>query len=142
MKGSMYWFRGLAVALCKMGLTCLPVGGSVLAANAAGTAPAIDQATSTTQAPPLVALILIAVGVAALLGAIAYWVLEQRQVAMARQRSQGITKQGPGNREREESLLSTPYSQPPNVEAPRFCRQCGREFAPADRFCGRCGTLR
>jgi hypothetical protein len=106
-------------------------GVSVAQAQLDTTAPAPAAVSSSASAgglPQWLPLLLIALGVAAMAGAVGYWFLRMRPAdapvpAAAHKRPAGQLKAGPSGK-------------------PIFCTQCGRQLAAADRFCANCGAAR
>lgn len=107
-------------------------------ANTSGAAAPVPTAPAS-QPQNFLPYILIAVGVAALAGALVYWIMEQRQAsrpAARRERSERRTVAA-GSKPR-----SAIAGRPALDDDTRFCPKCGRPYAPGDRFCGQCGAPR
>jgi hypothetical protein len=113
--------------------------GSAVAGNTATS----GGAGATTPGPsrqslPIIPLVLIGVGMAALVGAAVYWLLERQRSLAPSVASHGTRRAVTDGKARSERVSPAPVS---DGEA-RFCRKCGRAFNASDRFCGQCGTPR
>jgi hypothetical protein len=99
------------------------------ASTANTTAPAATPSSSST---PILPLVLIGAGVAALAGAAIYWFMERRQTAAE-----------PAARNTRSAPARSPRAdRPSDDDVASYCPKCGRPFAAGDRFCGQCGTRR
>jgi hypothetical protein len=108
------------------------VGNQATNAGAGATAPAPSR-----QSLPIIPLALISVGLAALVGAAVYWLLERQRSAVP-----AVTNRGGRTALRRQPGSERVSSGPASVGEARFCRKCGRSFNAGDRFCGQCGTPR
>jgi hypothetical protein len=106
-------------------------GLSVAQAKLDTTAPASAPVTPSASAgglPQWLPILLIALGVAAMAGAIGYWFL--------RVRPEDAPAPAPARKR-------PAHSQKANAASKAvFCTQCGRQLAAADRFCANCGAAR
>jgi hypothetical protein len=99
----------------------------------AGAANTTAPVTSPSSSMPILPLVLIGVGVAALAGAVVYWFVERRQSA-----PEPVVR----NTRSNTSARASKTGRRSDGDAASFCPKCGRPFAADDRFCGQCGTPR
>jgi hypothetical protein len=94
--------------------------------------PAPVAPAASTETPAWLSLALVGLGTAMILGAIGYWLWQQRRKAVAEVPPRPVQPARPA---------ATP-SRPPTSQTAPYCTNCGRPLGPDDRFCAKCGTPR